>query len=169
MMKRNLLPTVALCLALTLPQAVVAQDLASQLIGVWKLTSFVTKELATGETITPYGERPSGQYIFTRGGHFAWIHVADGRKAAAAPAATEAERIALYETMGFGSGTYRVEGTTVSYRYDTSSMQSWTGSERTAQPQISGKVLTNTSQYKPISGKFAGKDVISTITYEREE
>jgi hypothetical protein len=83
---------------------------------------------------------------------------------------TDAERIALYDTMSFGSGTYRVEGTTISLRYDTSSNQSWTGTERKTQPQVSGKTLTwPSAPYKAPGGKFAGKDVITTQSFERVE
>ena len=119
---------------------------------------------------TPYGEKPSGHFIFTRGGYFAWNYFADGRKAPAGPVATEAERIALFNTTASGSGTWRVEGTTVSFKYTTSSNQSWTGTERKAPALVSGKTLTMTSApFKAGFGNLAGKDVTAITTFERLE
>ena len=137
---------------------------------MWKITSIVTKELATGETIPTQGEKPVGEWIFTRGGHFAYTWVADGRKAAAGPVATDAERIELFNTMAFASGTYRVEGTTVSLQFSTSSNQSWTGTERKTQPQVSDKTFNwPSSPFKAGGGKFAGKDVMVVVAGERVE
>jgi hypothetical protein len=45
----------AACL-LTLPQSAAAQDPASSIVGVWKTTNIVTKEVATGKTVHPLGE-----------------------------------------------------------------------------------------------------------------
>ena len=113
-----------------------------------------------------FGERPGGVALFTRGGHFTWGFVDDGRKAPAGPIPSDVERVALYNTSAFGSGTYRVEGSTVSLRYDSSWNQSWTGTERKAQMQVSGKTLTWTS---PPFKALDGKDVISISTLERVE
>jgi hypothetical protein len=60
-MKRTLMSAaVALAFVLTLPRPAPAQDLASQLVGVWNLNSQVRKELATGATSNSFGEsRPA--------------------------------------------------------------------------------------------------------------
>ena len=42
------------------PVVAAAQDVASQMVGVWKRTRFVQEILATGETRKPQGENPSG-------------------------------------------------------------------------------------------------------------
>jgi len=109
-MKRILISAVALAFLLTLPRQAPAQDLASQLVGVWNLSSQVRKEVATGATLNSYGEKPTGHLIFTRGGHSSFIVVGTDRKAPASPNLTDAERIELFKTMAFGSGTYKVEG-----------------------------------------------------------
>jgi hypothetical protein len=141
-----------------------AQDLASQLVGVWKRTSIVEKELATGATSTP--RNADGPAIFTRGGRFVWVVIAEGRKAPAGPIPTDAERAALWATGSFGTGTYRVEGDKVVLRYDTSSNQLWTGTERRADMKVVGNVLTWTSAPFPSSN---GKEVVSIQTFERAE
>jgi len=166
MTTRTWLSMVAVGLLFILPHAAAAQDLATQLTGVWKLTSLVVKQLDAGATTPLFGERPGGVALFTRGGHFTWGFVDDGRKAPAGPIPSDVERVALYNTSAFGSGTYRVEGSTVSLRYDSSWNQSWTGTERKAQMQVSGKTLTWTS---PPFKTLDGKDVISISTLERVE
>jgi hypothetical protein len=149
-----------------LPQCALSQDLASQIVGVWKRTSQVQKEIATGTTNHTYGEKVSGPAIFTRGGHFMWVIAGEGRKPAAAPVATDAERIALFNSLAYGSGTYKVEGNKVHLRYDTSWNEGWTGTERVAEMQVSGKTLTWTS---PPIRTLDGKDVVAIITMERLE
>ena len=157
---------VALGFLLILPHPAAAQDLTTQLNGVWKLTGLVQREIATGATTNTYGEKPGGYAVFTRGGHFTWSFVTDGRKTPAGPVPSEAERVALYNTLAFGSGSYRVEGNTVSLRYDSSWNQSWTGTERNAEMQVSGKTLTwKSPPYKSLDGK----DVIAITTLERME
>src|SRR5260221_5727598 len=100
-MKRALISAVALAFLLTLPGHAPAKDLASQLVGVWNLSSQVRKEVATGATSNSYGEKPTGQLIYTRGGHLTFIIVGTDRKAPASPTLTDAERIELFKTMSF--------------------------------------------------------------------
>ena len=66
------------------------------------------------------------------------------RRAPAGPSPTDAERIELFKTAVFGSGTYRLEGNKLITRYDTSWHQAWTGAERVNTVEITGKTLTST-------------------------
>jgi hypothetical protein len=95
-----------------MPHSAAAQDTTS-VVGVWKLTSLVTKEVATGKTVHPLGEGPIGYTIYTRGGHFKSVTTAANRKAPAGASPTDAERIELHKTAVFTSGTYRQEGNKV--------------------------------------------------------
>src|SRR4029077_10902136 len=166
-MKRTLMSAVALALLLTLPRPAPAQDLASQLVGVWNLNSQVRKEIATGATSNSYGEKPVGRFIFTRGGHAAFTIVGTDRKAPASPNLTDAERVELFKTLSFGSGTYKVEGNKVVTRYDTSWHQLWTGKDISAQSDINGKTLTLTTE--PFKAAADGKEVVVVTTWERLE
>jgi len=166
-MTSRLVGAVTLALMLASPVAAVAQDLASQLVGVWKQTGFVQKNLTTGETSKPQGDNPGGMAIFSRGGHFTWIFINDGRKSPASPpAVTDAERIALYNTGSYAGGTYKINGDKVTFSYKAVFNQYWTGTERVQTMQVSNKVLTWTSApYKTTDGK----EVFATITFERLE
>jgi hypothetical protein len=166
-MKRILLAAVGLASILTLAQPTVAQDLASSIVGTWKITGQMGKEVVSGKTDKNFGEQPVGHYIYTRGGNFVFFFVADNRKAPAGPNLTDAERIALFKTFDGGGGTYKVEGSKLVYRYDTSWHQAWTGTERTTQVDIAGKKLTLTTA--PFKGSLTGLDVVVITTWERVE
>lgn len=156
----------ATALALLLASPAVAQDVASQMVGVWKRTGFVQKIVATGETSKPAGENPSGMLMFSREGHFMWINIFENRKSPASLPPTDAERLYLYNTSGFGGGTYKVNGDKVTILYTASSNQAWTGTERVTTVQVSGKVLTwNSPPFKTLDGK----DATGTQTFERLE
>lgn len=167
-MMRILVCVVALAFAVTVTYPVSAQDLASQIVGVWKLQSQHRKEVATGKTVNTYGEKPTGHLIYTKGGHVSFIVVGDGRKAPASPNATDAEIIGLFKSSSFGSGRYRVEGNKLAIRYETSWHQLWTGSERSGPPPvISGKTLTTTTA--PFKSPLDGAEVVVVTTWERVE
>jgi hypothetical protein len=167
-MKRILMSAaVAFAFLLTLPRPAPAQDLASQLVGAWKLNSQLRKEVATGATLATFGERPTGHIIYTRGGLLTFVIVGTDRKAPASPNLTDAERIELFKTMAFGSGTYKVEGNKVVTRYDTSWHQLWTGRDLSAQIEIQGKTLTITTE--PFKAAVDGKEVVVTTIWERAE
>lgn len=166
-MKRALISAVALAFLLTLPRPAPAQDLASQLVGAWRLNSQLRKEIATGATLATFGEKPTGYIIYTRGGLLTFVIAGADRKAPASPNLTDAERIELFKTMSFGSGTYKVEGNKVLTRYDTSWHQLWTGRDLSAQIEIQGKTLTITTE--PFKAAVDGKEVVVTTTWERAE
>src|SRR5689334_16077609 len=109
-MLRALIVAMGLLTAHAATPAASAQDLASQIVGTWKLISFERKELQTGKTTKFYGERPVGYSVYTKGGHFLVYLIAEGRKKPASSEATDAELAALYKTMYAYSGAYSVEG-----------------------------------------------------------
>jgi Lipocalin-like domain len=162
-MTSNLIGAAALLFLLTSSGLVAAQDLASQLVGVWKRTESVRQYVDGGE---PVKRELGGVAIFTRGGLFAvTLYYAD-RKAPAGAVPTDEELAALARSSFSGSGTYKVEGDTVVLRYDSSSNPSWIGAERRATMKIADKVLTWTSpQYTDATGK-PGFDVITQVRLE---
>jgi len=71
---------VATAFSLWLAQPAASQDLASQIVGVWKWTSSTNKEVETGKINHPYGQNPSGQIVYTKGGHVVFALAGDNRK-----------------------------------------------------------------------------------------
>ena len=80
-MKRTIMTVVALAAMLLPGQPAAAEDLASAVVGTWKLTSFARKELATGSTMRPFGESPAGHLVYAKGGTSAYVIAADKRPA----------------------------------------------------------------------------------------
>ena len=162
----NFAQVAAASVALLLASSQLAKaDLAKELVGVWKGKAHTQKPLDGSEASTPLGASPTGTAIFTSGGNFTWIFLGDGRKASGF-APPDTERVALYNSLAFGTGTYRVEGDKVTLRYDGSWNQIWTGTERSQTLKIDGKTLMWTS---PSFKRGDGKEVVATFTYERVE
>ena len=143
-----------------------SQDLASQIVGVWKYVSVNNKEVATGEMAYPLGEKPNGYIVYTKGGRVIFTVVGDKRPQPAASGATDAERISLFNTLFAGSGTYKIEGNTGMVTYDSSWHQLWTGTTQKRTYAISGNKLTITSAP---TKNAAGQEVIFEVVYERVE
>jgi lipocalin-like protein len=165
-MKRALLSGLCLAFLLTWVHPATTEDAASALVGVWKYTDQSIKEVATGKITHPYGEKPTGHVVYTKGGHIVFVLAGDNRKPPASPNATDAERISLFNTIAAASGTYKVEGNTTLVTYEASWNQTWTGTTQKRQFEIKGNTLTVTSA--PFKNE-AGQDAIFIVTYERVE
>lgn len=145
-----------------------AQDLASSIVGVWKLKAFSTKEVATEKVAMPFGEHPSGYFFFTRGGRVAFFGVAQDRKAPASNAPTDAERVELYKTMiAAFTGTYKVAGGRIVMKMDASWNQAWTGTDQPRNIQIAGNELMVTTP--PLNNLISGQEIVVTSIFERAE
>ena len=101
----------------------------------------------------------------TPGGHSAFTIVGTDRKAPASPNLTDAERIELFKTMSFGSGSYKIEGNKIVTHYDTSWHQLWTGRDISSQSEITDKTLTVTTD--PFKSAVDGKEILVVTTWER--
>ena len=165
-MKLNL-PASALVFLLTGCGSAWAQDLATSIIGTWKLTSLVRKEISTGAVVNTFGENPTGHIVYTKGNRAVWFFAANKRNAPVGPTPTDAEQGELFRTMAGCSEVYRIEGNKIVGRCDASWNQSWTGIERTSTADIVGKTLTLTST--PLKSPADGKEVIVMTTWERTE
>ena len=163
-MTRSFSSTLALAFWLTLAQPAAAQDTSSSIVGVWKLTSFARKEVGTDKSVQPYGERPTGYRIHTRGGRAFYMFFAENRKAPG-PSPTDADRAELFRTMTAAGGTYKVEGSKVVFQPDVSSAAS-TGA-LTYGFEIAGKTLTMTTN--PVKNPATGIENVFVTTYERAE
>lgn len=165
-MQRNLISAAALILVLTLGQPAAAQEPASSIIGVWKLTSFARKEVGTDKIVQPFGEHPTGYRVHTRGGHAFYMFFATNRKAPAG-GVTDADRIELFKTMTSAGGTYTVDGNKVVFVADVSSAQSSAGGALAYQFEVVGKTLTMSTN--PVKNPAGGPEIVFITTYERVE
>jgi hypothetical protein len=143
MLPRVAFLTASLCCVLVSPTVARAQDLASTIVGVWKAISVESKEVVSGKINRPFGDKPEGTWVFTRGGRTLFMVFHGDRKSPAAANATDAERVALFNSMTAYIGTYRVDGDKVIVTVDNSAIQSWNGTQRSTTITVSGTQFTS--------------------------
>ncbi|MCK1716248.1 lipocalin-like domain-containing protein [Bradyrhizobium sp. 141] len=168
-MKSVLMSAVAFAFLLTtMPKLSAGEDLASSIVGTWKLTSFARKEVATGKIDhAPYGEHARGYAYYTKGGNFLTFTVSQDRKKIEKVEPTDAERAELFKSMYAWGGTYKTDGSKVIYNVDIAWIQSWVGTTRTYQAEMAGNKLTVTTQ--PFKSPVDGQDIVVITTYDRAE
>jgi hypothetical protein len=149
------------------PATAPAQDLAPQMVGVWRVKSYHNVEIETQKVNRPYGYAPRGTYIFTKSGHFAIVLTAEKRNPPAAANPTDAERSELFRSMAAIAGTYKVTPGKVAFTYTDSWIEAWTGTTRLSDAEVTGNVLTFKSL--PIVSTLTGKTVVFTTVLERVE
>ena len=104
---------------------------------------------------------------FTRGGNFSGMVFRTDRKPPVAPNATDAERVALFNSLVAYNGTYRTEGDKLVMKIESSHIQAWNGTERVLAIQISGRRLTGRSA--PLKAASTGLEVVAENVWERLE
>jgi hypothetical protein len=149
------------------PLSAPAQDLAQTIIGAWKLVSLETREVQTGKVSRPMGDQVTGAFVSTRGGHFSGMVFRGDRKAPEGPNATEAERVALFNSLVAYHGTYRTEGNKLIMKIVNSHIQSWNGTERELTVEVKGSRLTGRSA--PLRAASTGLEVVAENVWERVE
>jgi hypothetical protein len=156
-----------LAVLLFAPATATAQDLASQIVGVWKLKSFDSIEVESQKARRPFGDAPRGTYIFTKSGHFALVLTAEKRTRPAAENPTDAESVELFRSMGANAGAYKLTPGKIAFTYTESWNERWTGTTRLSDAELKGNVLTFKSL--PIASTLTGKTIVFTTVLERVE
>jgi len=149
------------------PAAARAQDLSQMLVGAWKLVSLETREVHSGKISRPMGDQVRGAFVFTKGGHFSGMVFRGDRKTPEGSNATEAERLALFNSLVAYHGTFRTEGNKLIMKIENSHIQSWNGAERVLTIEINGSRLTGRSA--PLKAASTGLEVVAENVWERLE
>jgi len=165
-MRHAFIVSVALILASGWSCPALAQGSNPSIVGVWKLTSFLRKEVGSDKSVQAFGDDPGGYRIHTKGGHVFYMFVDRNRKAPAG-AVTDVDRIELFKTMTAAGGTYEITGDKLVFRAEVASNQSMAGRTLTYHYQIAGKTLTMTTD--PVKSATGGPEVFFVTTYERAE
>jgi hypothetical protein len=166
-MLSRIVAAAALCFVIMSPGTVRAQDIASAIVGVWKVVSIETKEVESGKVTRPLGDQLTGTFVFTRGGRFSGMVFRADRKSPASSNATEAERIALFNSLVAYNGVYRTEGNKLVMTIESSHIQSWNGTDRSLTVEFSGTRLTGRSA--PLKAASTGLEVVAENIWERLE
>lgn len=132
--------------------------------GVWHLTSYLLKNLGTGESTHVFGSRPNGILILLPEGRMAAIMTPSEQK----PPRTDADRARAYQELIAYSGHYRLEPpnrfvTTV----DVAWFQPWLDSEQARSFELDGETLNIVSDPSttPLTGDA---QVVGVLSWRRE-
>lgn len=108
----------------------------SELVGVWKLNSFVVESLQTKERKNVFGERPAGYLVITPE-RIITVVTAEGRK----PPQTDEDRAAGFRTLLAYTGLYRIEGNRLITKVDVAWNEAWNGTDQTRLFRLEGDKL----------------------------
>jgi hypothetical protein len=141
-----------------------AQDLKSEIVGLWKLTDHGNKNASTGVIEHPRGQHPGGYQLFSKDGHHMFVMFDENRKKPSGPP-TAADKVTLFDSLISYAGTYKVDGSKVVERIDYDSSQV-VPTDRTYVVELSGNKMTLTAE--PFTDA-AGHKVISIRSFERQD
>jgi hypothetical protein len=144
------------------PGFLLAQDIARQLAGSWKLSSW-TIQVVGGEATEPFGPNPRGRAVFTADGHVTFLIAAANRK----PATNSEESATLLKSLMAYTGKFMIEGDKFTTKVDISWNELFTGQDQVRLFKLDGdKLVLRTAEQA--SAVFPGKRVVGTLNWERE-
>lgn len=151
-----------------LPAQACAEDrVAEQIIGTWKLVSYVGEDVASGARADVMGAHPSGYIAYGRDGRMIVIITGTDRTKPAGPVATPAEAQALLTSLLAYAGTYTLDTAahTVTHHIEVSWDETRTGEAHVRTYRFEGDRLTLTT--RPSRDPATGKPSVRTVTWER--
>jgi hypothetical protein len=143
-----------------------AEDIASPIVGVWKMQRF-DRCIVDGTCEATYGDKPTGYIIYTKTGLFMSQGYHTVRVVSKTPDPTDAERIELFKSMFAWGGAYKVDGNKVAVSVEFAWTEGWKGQNRAHTFNLEGKVLTVASS--PFKSPIDGTLVFTKVTLERVE
>ena len=135
------------------------------ILGSWRMTSWVTRDVATGERRDALGQNPRGAVVYTPQ-RVTFLIIKNNRARPKQSLPSDEEKIALFDTMFAYSGTYTVESDRVVHHVDLSWNETWSGTDQVRFCKVDEQTLTYTSP--PAKNPFDGREVVHEVTYERE-
>jgi Lipocalin-like domain len=107
-----------------------------ELVGVWKLTLFVSESVQTKERRNIYGEKPVGYLVITPE-RFTAIITGEGRK----PPQTDEDRLFSFRNMLAYTGLYRIEGNRLITKVDVAWNEAWKATDQVRFFRLEGDKL----------------------------
>ena len=135
------------------------------ILGSWRMTSWVTTDVATGERQDALGQNPRGTVVYTPE-RVVFLVLKNNRARPEQLPPSNKEKIALYDTMFAYSGSYTLESDRVVHHVDLSWNEAWTGTDQVRSCKVDEHTLTYTSS--PGRNPFDGREVVHEVTWERE-
>src|SRR5262249_5348876 len=107
-----------------------AKPLSRNLIlGSWRMRSWVTIDVTTGERQDALGQNPRGTVVYTPE-RVVFLILKNNRARPEQLPPSDGEKITLFDTMFAYSGSYTVESDRVVHHVDLSSNEEWTGTDQ---------------------------------------
>ena len=140
---------------------------AEQILGTWKLVSYVGEDVASGTRSDVMGAHPSGFIEYGRDGRMILIIVGTDRRKPLGSVATPAEAQALLTSMLAYAGAYTLDSPahTVTHHIDVSWDETRTGETHVRTYRFEGDRLTITTQ--PSRDPASGRQSVRTLVWER--
>lgn len=134
--------------------------------GVWKLKKYSRRFLDTGEVRNDM--LPQAYILYTPGGFMMSITVEENRAPPKGEVLTDDERARLFKSIiSAYSGTYAVEGDTVTHDVNLSWNEAWTGTKQVRKFRVQGDELV--IETTPRTAGTDTRQFINTLTWERTE
>ena len=130
----------------------------ADLYGTWRLVSYTSTVVATGEHTDLYGPTPMGFLTYTPNGRMSAILCDSSRpKPTDLAKVTDGERLKLYRTMNAYAGTFTLVGSTVTHHVEISLNGTWTGTDQVRHLTLDGDtlVIRLDAQQRNVDGKVA--------------
>jgi hypothetical protein len=151
--------------AIPAPNGELSAGIAARLHGTWKMLSWKTEDLMTGQTTDALGAKPEGYITYTPDGRVTVLVLRSDREGPAALVPTNEEKIALYDSMFAYAGTYTVDHEKVVHHIDMSWNHSWTGTSQIRFYTIRDDELTYIGV--PAKNPMTGRDCVHTVLFRR--
>ena len=135
------------------------------LLGSWKMLSWTIEDLISGEKTPALGENPSGYITYSADGRVMVLVLRPDRSKPAGLVPTDAEKIALYDSMFAYAGTYSVDADKVLHHIDMSWNEVWSGTTQIRFLKLQGDELTYVSA--PARSPMNGRDCVHTVVFRR--
>ena len=135
------------------------------ILGSWMMTSWVTRDVATGERQNALGQNPRGDVVYTPQ-RVTFLIIKNNRARPEQLPPSDEEKIVLFDTMFAYSGTYTVESDRIVHHVDLSWNEAWSGTDQVRFCRVDEQTLTYTST--PAKSPFDGREVVHEVIYERE-
>jgi hypothetical protein len=140
-------------------------ELATLLLGSWKMISWTYEILETGEVKDALGKNPRGIISYSPDGRMTVFVLREERDEPKALVPTTEEKVGLYDTMFAYAGTYVVQSDRVIHHIDMSWNKAWEGTEQVRFIEIQGEHLAYRSV--PAKNPFDGRDCVHTVQFEK--
>ena len=140
-------------------------EVTNRLHGTWKMLSWTTEDLMTGETTDALGANPEGYLTYTPDGRVMVLVLRGDRKKPTALVPTDEEKVGLYDSMFAYAGTFSVDHEKVVHNIDMSWNHSWTGTTQIRFYKIHHDELTYISA--PAKNPMTDRDCVHTVIFRR--